>query len=135
MNDGPIIHFSPDAEFPLDSDRNYAVGFAEEDKPVNLIPNATTIFDVDSTYAGGATIQLHGIIDKMEERLIIDKLLADIRNISINVSSFHSSFNITLVGIASFEVYRQVEYIVSTFCRRVSFHIQCTFVDHFDAAV
>ena len=65
--------------------------------------------DVDSTNAGGATVQLSGIRDGLKEALRINRSLAETFFVIVNVSISDTSVNITLSGIASFETYKQVQ--------------------------
>ena len=117
LNDGPIVQFNPDADmnaFASLADRSHAVGLIEEGLPVRVMPNTTTVTDVDSTNAGGATVQLSGIRDGLKEALRISKSLAETFHVTVNVSVSDTSFNITLSGFARFEAYKQVRHRLSS---------------------
>jgi hypothetical protein len=111
LNDGPILQFNPDADidmFATRADRSHAVEFIEEGLPVRVMPNTTTATDVDSRNAGGATIQLIGIKDRLKEALTINKVLAESFDVTVNISISETSINISLSGIASFDAYKQI---------------------------
>ena len=112
LNDGPIVQFNPDADintFASLADRSHAVGLIEGGLPVRVMPNTTTVTDVDSTNAGGATVQLSGFRDGLKEALRINRSLAETFFVIANVSISDTSVNITISGIASFEAYKQVQ--------------------------
>ena len=118
LNDGPTVQFNSHADinkFASLTDRSHALGLTEEGRPVFVMPNTTTVADIDSTNAGGATIHLSGITDRLKESLRINKSLADSLFVSVNVSVDNTSVNITLSGRASFGAYRQVQHKLHIF--------------------
>lgn len=100
--------------FAAEKDRRHEVGFTEEGHLVAILPDVTTLGDVDSLNAEGAVITLNYTLDGDDEGLGVDEQLASGFGINVMITRSEGRVTMKLSGIASFQQYRQVMSVVGT---------------------
>jgi hypothetical protein len=90
VNDPPIIQFREGANpnvFAPEANRTATVEYIEESDPVQLIPDTTTILDVDSGNLSLVQLNVSGLLDDEAEKILWNNTLASELGFVVNNSS------------------------------------------------
>ena len=106
VNDAPVLRFTP-TNHPLHfgslADRSHSITYTENGSPVKILPSRTILVDVDSFYAGNATLSFNA------------SRSGDIVYVNMSTAARHGvvvigqgTSSVLLRGIALFEAYLEV---------------------------
>ena len=113
VSDGPILRFSPSSQppqFASLADRSHLITYTENGSPVNIFPASTVLIDVDSLFAGNATLSFG--TSRAGDIIAVDESVANGFGVVVVGSGTHAVY---LSGVASLAVYLQVH--ISVFSR------------------
>ncbi|XP_065826334.1 uncharacterized protein [Oscarella lobularis] len=106
VSDGPILRFSPSSQppqFASLADRSHLIIYTENGPPVNIFPMSTVLIDVDSFFAGNATLSFS--TSRAGDVIVVDESVASQHDVVVAGSGTNS---VHLSGIASLAVYLQI---------------------------
>ena len=106
VNDAPILRFTPTGQpvrFPPLANRSHSITYTENGSPLKILPSRTILVDVDSFYAGNATILFNA---SRSGDIVLVNMSTAARHGVVVIGQGTSS--VLLRGIASLEAYLEV---------------------------
>ena len=106
VNDGPILRFSPSSQppqFASLADRSHSIIYIENGSPVAIFPMSTILIDVDSFFAGNATLSFS--TSRPGDIIFVNETVASGLGVTIVGSGWDVVY---LSGVASLSVYLEV---------------------------
>ena len=119
VNDGPILRFSQSShppQFASPADRSHSITYIENGAPVTIFPMSTILIDVDSFFAGNATLSFSS--SRAGDIILVDGGVASGHGVTIVGSGTEVVY---LSGVASLAAYLEVQVSVRLFLSLPSF--------------